>query len=159
MLGAHARSFSSVATNSTHSGHPVNSKVASIIVVNCLKGLIVRRYFEMLLKTWFFHRNRFCFSQLLCKRIFPGHKEINEIINENDRLQRGGWKRQFLRCLWELNNFFLNAMSSALDLPMVPFDCTHILVLSDLKIWRPSNKMFETLENRPVGWKRHSWKS
>ena len=40
---------------------------------------------------------------------------------------------------------------------MVPFGSTHILVSSDLKIWRPSNKISETLENRPVGWKDTPW--
>ena len=61
-----------------------------------------------------------------------------------------GEKIHFLRCPWELNNSLLSAVSSALHLPMVPFGCTHMLVLSDLKIWRPSNKIFETLENWPV---------
>ena len=44
---------------------------------------------------------------------------------------RVGWKIHFLGCLWELNNLLLSAVSSALHLPMVPFGCTHILVLSD----------------------------
>ena len=71
--------------------------------------------------------------------------------------EEGGWKRHLLRCPWELNNSLLSAVSSALHLTRVPFGCTYMLVLSDLKIWRPSSKIFETLENRPVGWKRHSW--
>ena len=66
-------------------------------------------------------------------------------------VQRGGWKIHFLRCSWEPNNFFLRAVSSALDLPIGPFGWVHILVSSDLKIWRPSNKISETLENMPVG--------
>ena len=48
MLAAHAQPFSPPATHSTH---PINHKVANIIDINCLKGLIARRYFEILLKT------------------------------------------------------------------------------------------------------------
>ena len=60
-----------------------------------------------------------------------------------------------MRCSWELNNLFLRAVSSALGLRIGPFGWVHILVLSDLKIWRPSNKMFETLKNRLVCSKKH----
>ena len=56
MLAAHAQPFSPPATHSTH---PINHKVANIIDINCLKGLIAPRYFEILLKTSFFHRNHF----------------------------------------------------------------------------------------------------
>ena len=34
-------------------------------------------------------------------------------------------KVHFLRCSWELNNFLLSAVSSALDLPMGPFGWVH----------------------------------
>ena len=49
-------------------------------------------------------------------------------------------KDTFVRWSCELNNFFLRAVSSALDLPEGPFGWVHMLVSSDLKIWRPSNK-------------------
>ena len=54
-----------------------------------------------------------------------------------EQLQGVGEKILFLRCSWEPNVLLLSAVSSALDLPTGPFGWLHILVSSDLKLWRP----------------------
>ena len=100
------------------------------------------------------------------QRILKGNErylngnEFGENSKSNMFLQRfTKWvvaEKNIFRSLRELDNFFVCAVLSASALYMGPFGRVHILVLSDLKIWRPSNKIFETLESRPMGFKRHS---
>ena len=100
-----------------------------------------------------FHWNKDC--KLLCRQMLESITTVEFRQTTRDRsstcpelamswtlalhnygisVQGGGEKTPFLRCSGELNNLLLSAVSSASDLPMGPFGCTHILVSSGLKI-------------------------